>query len=391
MPVPLGGGLARGMGEKESVKVSYLTSSQYNGLVMHYFQTVESVAQRIDNVHRQRRTFAIVDPHDYSSDIHLGVTRCVMVSKIEEITLPTSEMKVLLGPFTEFDVLCQGSSMLDFIRTIGALYSPNAPGNKMILLQLQEGQQQQKSVRCTLYTGDIQAVVPRNAPSVHRAPSQPAPPPPPALSYEQRQRSATPDIRREVDVNQELRNRIAELEGEVQNKMKESELSERVLKNEINGLKHEMGLLSRGRGVAGVTLQAPQSMVSAAPVGFGSGSNQGSGSSAMWNDTNEPRPPPGPPPMWLSPVTNSTHQMPSKAETYKERSIYNSSSMAPTPLATQHASQQPSLFNSGPTPMTAGHLYSTSSVPRNPPPRSVTRPPPQPATPPNQSSSIWGF
>ena len=155
---------------KDAVKVSYLVSSQFAGAVVHFFQTVESAQQGIDNVHRQRRTFGLVDLYDYSADIHTGVTRCVMVSKIEEVSLPSRDMRVLLGPFTEFDVLCQGSSMLDFIRTVGALYSPHAPGNPMILLQLEDKHQKalysnssqstppavpMKSVRCRVFRGKL--------------------------------------------------------------------------------------------------------------------------------------------------------------------------------------------------------------------------------------------
>eukprot|EP00754_Rhynchopus_humris_P003579 Rhum_TRINITY_DN11885_c1_g1::Rhum_TRINITY_DN11885_c1_g1_i1::g.47600::m.47600 len=155
---------------KDAVKVSYLVSSQFAGAVVHFFQTVESAQQGIDNVHRQRRTFGLVDQYDYSADIHTGVTRCVMVSKIEEVSLPSRDMRVLLGPFTEFDVLCQGSSMLDFIRTVGALYSPHAPGNPMILLQLEDKHQKalysnssqstppavpMKSVRCRVFRGKL--------------------------------------------------------------------------------------------------------------------------------------------------------------------------------------------------------------------------------------------
>eukprot|EP01063_Lacrimia_lanifica_P034527 TRINITY_DN6404_c0_g1_i1.p1 TRINITY_DN6404_c0_g1~~TRINITY_DN6404_c0_g1_i1.p1 ORF type:complete len:481 (+),score=144.92 TRINITY_DN6404_c0_g1_i1:70-1443(+) len=159
-----------------SVKVSYLTSSQYGGVVLHFFQTVEAVAQRIDNVHRQRRTFALVDPSDYSSDVHSGVTRCVAVSKIEQVSLPSDQVKVLHGPFTEFDVLCQGSSMLDFIRTIGALYSPHVPGNKMILLRLDAGADldaQEKAVRCVVYNGQLPAAA---APAPQLPVEQPAGP-----------------------------------------------------------------------------------------------------------------------------------------------------------------------------------------------------------------------
>ncbi|KAJ9461731.1 hypothetical protein DIPPA_19470 [Diplonema papillatum] len=138
-------------GKLETVKVSYLTSSQFNSTVIHFFQTVDNLARSIDNVHRQRRTFAIADDRDYSSDIHVGVTRCVMISKIEEVSLSEDAMRALLGPFTEFDVLCQGSSLLDFIRTVGALYSPHAPGAKLVLLALDDAQQQMRSVRCHLY------------------------------------------------------------------------------------------------------------------------------------------------------------------------------------------------------------------------------------------------
>eukprot|EP00756_Hemistasia_phaeocysticola_P054695 Hpha_TRINITY_DN30607_c0_g1::TRINITY_DN30607_c0_g1_i1::g.18268::m.18268 len=133
----MGGALqpAAGMG-REAVRVSYLTSSQYRGKVLHFFQTAETGAMRIDNVHRQKRIFALVEVGEFGADLHGGVARCVGVSKIEEITLTPSEMKTLLGPFTEFDVICQGSSMLDFIRTIGALYCPSVAGNQMTLLEI---------------------------------------------------------------------------------------------------------------------------------------------------------------------------------------------------------------------------------------------------------------
>eukprot|EP01062_Namystynia_karyoxenos_P005935 TRINITY_DN12062_c1_g5_i1.p1 TRINITY_DN12062_c1_g5~~TRINITY_DN12062_c1_g5_i1.p1 ORF type:complete len:412 (+),score=122.70 TRINITY_DN12062_c1_g5_i1:87-1322(+) len=273
-PGELGGVGGEGAAVADTVPVSYLTSSQYYGAVLHFFQTVENAAMRIDNVHKQKRIFAIVDLDDNGGDLHRGVARCVSISKFQEVTLPEDELRVLLGPFTEFDVICQGSSMLDFIRTIGALYSPQAQGNQMALLRLDEGPQQQRAARCRLFRGALAPPRPGPPPGAARSPSRSAARPPPPSAADPRAagsdapwpRPASPppasdpadwspgnsgggrQPQQQQPVNEALRLRCLELGRQLDAQARSQQLTELALKREILQVRSE---LERVQGPAG--------------------------------------------------------------------------------------------------------------------------------------------
>eukprot|EP01060_Flectonema_neradi_P030063 TRINITY_DN4295_c0_g1_i1.p1 TRINITY_DN4295_c0_g1~~TRINITY_DN4295_c0_g1_i1.p1 ORF type:complete len:399 (+),score=71.50 TRINITY_DN4295_c0_g1_i1:46-1197(+) len=309
------------------VKVGYLTSSQYKGRVLHFFQTIEVVEQRIDLVHRQRRVFAIVDDFDYEKDVHAGVTRCIALSRVEELKLPQNEMKALLGPFTEFDVLIQGSCILDFIRTIGALYSPNVSGNQMLLLEIDE--MTSKTVKCHLYTKDISggrqqgsgkliqqqlpALQDRPSaasgglghidefvddlvlhPSLKSAVSRPGSlPPHPEMPASM---SGVGSVSR--NESGELKNRIRELEMELSQATRGHKQTEDMLKSEINSLRADI--------TNAVRQQQQQQQQPVAQM--------------------QPPPPAGGPPMWLQP-----HHDGADAQSQSGGRIMNSAGLFNTP------------------------------------------------------------
>ena len=321
----------------DTVKVGYLTSSQYRGTVLHFFQTIEVVEQRIDLVHRQRRVFAIVDDFDYEKDVHAGVTRCISLSRVEELKLPQNEMKALLGPFTEFDVLIQGSCILDFIRTIGALYSPNVSGNQMLLLEIDE--MTSKTVKCHLYTRDIgnkqhnqqvkiaqqqlPALQDRQLgsssglhvdeyvddlvmhPSMKSIASRPAshlpPPPEPPASF-------VGSVGR--NESGELKGRIRELEMELSQATRGHKQTEDMLKGEINNLRVEITSAMRQQ-------------------------QQGQPVAQM-----QPAPPAGGPPMWLQPHhDNIDNQSQSGGRIMSSAGLFNTpSSSVPPPAGNRNIS-----------------------------------------------------
>ena len=304
--------------EKDAVKVCYLTSSQHQGAVVHFYQTVEAAQQGIDNVHRQRRTFGLVDPYDYSADIHVGVTRCVMVSKIEEITLPPSEMRVLLGPFTEFDVLCQGSSMLDFIRTIGALYSPQAPGNPMILLQVDDRQQKYfyngknsssatlKSVRCNVFKGRLESLRPKKAKVEEEFRfQQPAPPvgaPPPQTQQTHQAANQQGWAKQQAQQQDDLRMQVQHLQEELHTKGRGHDISETEMRREIVALREELR-----KAASPPRVEQPSPLFAANPPPQQQQPHQQPQQNALWAQPQaqpiqtQPPPPSGPPPVWLEP------------------------------------------------------------------------------------------
>eukprot|EP00759_Apiculatamorpha_spiralis_P031631 PhF_6_TR3351/c0_g1_i1/m.4748 len=140
------------------MNVGYLTSSQYYGMLVHFFQTKESVSNIVQgfeangsatDVPSQKRILGLVDnTHDVSkiNDLSVLTNRCVMMSRIEvlkfEKDVDYRTIRTALNVATEYDVLAQGATLLDFVRVVGAIFSLNSRGPKMVLVSLSQYQPQ---------------------------------------------------------------------------------------------------------------------------------------------------------------------------------------------------------------------------------------------------------
>jgi len=128
---------------RSTLRVSYLSSTSYSTtlVVLHFFQVAEQTQNSNNNRPSQKRLLLLVDPPTYKSDIDTAITRCVMISKIEEMVIQREHLTSLTTPFCAYDVLLQHYSLLDFIRMIGAIYRPTHPPSLNIpLFELEENQ-----------------------------------------------------------------------------------------------------------------------------------------------------------------------------------------------------------------------------------------------------------
>eukprot|EP01062_Namystynia_karyoxenos_P022629 TRINITY_DN18694_c0_g1_i1.p1 TRINITY_DN18694_c0_g1~~TRINITY_DN18694_c0_g1_i1.p1 ORF type:complete len:363 (+),score=93.57 TRINITY_DN18694_c0_g1_i1:107-1195(+) len=136
--------------QRIALKVQYLTSSCHTaaGAALHFFQVVEQGVRAGGKP--QKRIVVLVDRPTFLAELDTAINRCVMVSKIEHMCLFEEDLRALTGPLTQYDVLLQMSSMLDFIRTIGCIFKPNDPMNPSTMYELEENQPIAARVNCRL-------------------------------------------------------------------------------------------------------------------------------------------------------------------------------------------------------------------------------------------------
>jgi len=136
--------------QRVALKVQYLTSSSHTaaGAALHFFQVVEQGVRAGGKP--QKRIVVLVDRPTFLAELDTAINRCVMVSKIEHMCLFEEDLRPLTGPLTQYDVLLQMSSMLDFIRTIGSIFKPNDPLNPSTMFELEENQPIAARVNCRL-------------------------------------------------------------------------------------------------------------------------------------------------------------------------------------------------------------------------------------------------
>eukprot|EP00756_Hemistasia_phaeocysticola_P018864 Hpha_TRINITY_DN15624_c4_g8::TRINITY_DN15624_c4_g8_i1::g.99252::m.99252 len=136
--------------QRVALKVQYLTSSSHTaaGAALHFFMVVEQGVRAGGKP--QKRIVVLVDRPTFLAELDTAINRCVMVSKIEHMCLFEEDLRPLTGPLTQYDVLLQMSSMLDFIRTIGSIFKPNDPLNPSTMFELEENQPIAARVNCRL-------------------------------------------------------------------------------------------------------------------------------------------------------------------------------------------------------------------------------------------------
>eukprot|EP00759_Apiculatamorpha_spiralis_P007534 PhF_6_TR1469/c0_g1_i1/m.2646 len=123
-----------------NLRVSYLTSGQYNGHILHYFQCqeVRPPPPNSNNVVLVRRVFALADEPQFFSDPVRSAQRCVQVSQVQEAVI-TFDSVLFPQRLSDYDVMCQNTPTLDFTRIIAAAFTiPRSPDDtkQMIILHL---------------------------------------------------------------------------------------------------------------------------------------------------------------------------------------------------------------------------------------------------------------
>ena len=90
----------------------------------------------------------LVDKQSFLADIDAALSRSVMISKVELMYMFEEDMRLLAGPMTPYDMLLQGAQVLDFIRTVGAIFKPNDPSSPVPMFELEENQPIAARVNC---------------------------------------------------------------------------------------------------------------------------------------------------------------------------------------------------------------------------------------------------
>eukprot|EP01065_Artemidia_motanka_P011263 TRINITY_DN16051_c0_g1_i1.p1 TRINITY_DN16051_c0_g1~~TRINITY_DN16051_c0_g1_i1.p1 ORF type:complete len:398 (+),score=127.67 TRINITY_DN16051_c0_g1_i1:56-1195(+) len=146
-------------GPRVALRVTYLTSGSHSSTssVLHFFQVTEQTTRP----RPQKRIVVLVDRATYAAELDTAINRCVLVSQIEEMCLYEEHLRPLTEALTQYDALRQMSSMLDFIRTIPAVFKPNDPRNPVTMFELDESQPILPRVNCrpaSLATADDAAL-----------------------------------------------------------------------------------------------------------------------------------------------------------------------------------------------------------------------------------------
>eukprot|EP01059_Diplonema_ambulator_P025952 TRINITY_DN43091_c0_g1_i1.p1 TRINITY_DN43091_c0_g1~~TRINITY_DN43091_c0_g1_i1.p1 ORF type:complete len:371 (+),score=89.15 TRINITY_DN43091_c0_g1_i1:31-1113(+) len=138
--------------QRIGLSVEYLTSSNHTaaGCALHFFMVKEQ--GRRAGGKPAKRMMALVDRQTFLAEVDTAINRCVSISKIEVMCLYEEHLRPLTGPLTQYDVLLQGSTMLDFIRTIGSVFKPNDPANPCPMYELEENQPLAARVNCKIST-----------------------------------------------------------------------------------------------------------------------------------------------------------------------------------------------------------------------------------------------
>eukprot|EP01064_Diplonema_japonicum_P038461 TRINITY_DN9347_c0_g1_i1.p1 TRINITY_DN9347_c0_g1~~TRINITY_DN9347_c0_g1_i1.p1 ORF type:complete len:348 (+),score=62.19 TRINITY_DN9347_c0_g1_i1:43-1086(+) len=138
--------------QRIGLAVEYLTSSNHTaaGCALHFFMVVEQ--GRRAGGKPSKRMIVLVDRPTFLAEVDTAIHRCVTMSKIETMCLYEEHLRPMTGPLTQYDVLLQGSVMLDFIRTIGSVFKPNDPANPCPMYELEENQPLSARVNCRIST-----------------------------------------------------------------------------------------------------------------------------------------------------------------------------------------------------------------------------------------------
>eukprot|EP01061_Rhynchopus_euleeides_P023867 TRINITY_DN3868_c0_g2_i1.p1 TRINITY_DN3868_c0_g2~~TRINITY_DN3868_c0_g2_i1.p1 ORF type:complete len:361 (+),score=93.35 TRINITY_DN3868_c0_g2_i1:118-1083(+) len=140
--------------QRIGIKVAYLCAGSHTaaGCALHFFQVTEKNKKVGLNGRPSRRMLVLVDRQSFLSDVDAALSRSVMISKIELMYMFEEDMRLLSGPMTPYDMLLQGSALLDFIRTVGAIFKPNDPAAPVPMFELEENQPIAARVNCRTST-----------------------------------------------------------------------------------------------------------------------------------------------------------------------------------------------------------------------------------------------
>ena len=123
----------------------------------HFFLVSENESRLPPGKKPQKRLAILADRTTYQSDLDVAISRCVMFSQVTELSVLEEHLAPLIGPFSEFDILVQQSSTVDFIRTIAAVFKPNAA--QVPTYVLEDGHVLTNRVHCRLVPNALQDVV----------------------------------------------------------------------------------------------------------------------------------------------------------------------------------------------------------------------------------------
>eukprot|EP00760_Papus_ankaliazontas_P031709 PhM_4_TR5417/c0_g1_i1/m.14296 len=180
------------------MNVGYLTSGQYHNYLVHFFQTREISPSSTGGASTQsnnkmgsvyfpspvslkpseRRVIALLDDttryniakvQQQRGELHILTSRCAAMSRVEVMRFESEpEAKAVRSALvhaTEYDVLAQSSTMLDFVRILNGIFTLDAAaaGNRMVLVRLSQHQPDpqrevfvaQADVPETATTGDV--------------------------------------------------------------------------------------------------------------------------------------------------------------------------------------------------------------------------------------------
>lgn len=140
--------------------VTYLTSCGVSTAhcVAHFYLVAENEARLPPGKNPQKRLALIADRPTFQSDMDVSVSRCVSFSQITEISVQEDHLGPLIGPFSEYDILLQQSSIVDFIRTVSAVFKPNSTTSVVPTFVVEDGGISSR-VLCRLSPNALQDVV----------------------------------------------------------------------------------------------------------------------------------------------------------------------------------------------------------------------------------------
>eukprot|EP01060_Flectonema_neradi_P026859 TRINITY_DN362_c13_g1_i1.p1 TRINITY_DN362_c13_g1~~TRINITY_DN362_c13_g1_i1.p1 ORF type:complete len:322 (+),score=63.77 TRINITY_DN362_c13_g1_i1:97-1062(+) len=128
------------MNQRVGLKVQFVASSSHTaaGCAIHFFQATGQ-GQRAGGK-PSKKLLCLVDRKTFLADVETAVNRCVMISKIEMMAMYQEDARPLMEAMTQYEIILQRGTYLDFVRTIGAIFKPGDPGNPTPMYELEENQ-----------------------------------------------------------------------------------------------------------------------------------------------------------------------------------------------------------------------------------------------------------